>query len=144
MKTLPQKNTRKTPVRKATGKGGIMPPGGRGFDVAGQPSSESKKAGWAKKKSGRDLVIAFFETPFSATTPAAKSKLQKFANAYGLQPEEVTVELMAIHAQVEKAVLNGDTYAFRNLMDRAYGLPKQVITTTKVGLDLAEEQEIYE
>jgi hypothetical protein len=131
MKMTKKENIRKTSDSKSPGKGGIVPPGGAGFDVSGQPSPESKKLGWAKRKSGRDLIQAFMESRFIGTTPKMKSKVRQFAEAYGLAIEDVSVELMAIYAQVEKAVNSGDSYAFKILMDRLHGYPKHTLAGDK-------------
>lgn len=88
-----------------------------------QPSPESKKAGWAKRKLAIGIAKALMERGFVGE---AGGKLKAAAARYlDLPEEEVTVELMLHFRQIEKAIKKSDTQAYNAFMNRAYGLPKQ-------------------
>lgn len=98
------------------------------FSKENQPSPESKKAGWAKKKSGQELAKAILELKFYGKT---KSQIGKQAAEYfGVPEEEITIEQIMIFRQAEKAIQEGDTQAFKVVLDRAHGAPKQEIENT--------------
>lgn len=130
--------TAKTPVKRAKnsappaktkrpGKGGTIPPDGVPFSKKNQPSGEAKSLGWMKKKKGQELAQAIMELAFKGMKNDALKKAA--AEYYGVKPEDITVEMMMVFRQAEKAIQKSDTNAFNAVMNRAHGLPKQVQVT---------------
>lgn len=97
------------------------------FTPENQPPPENKSAGILRKKAGKELAKAVLELAFKGM---ANSDLKQLAAAYfGIEdPEQVTVEMMLIFRQAEKAIQKADTAAFKAVMERAHGLPTQQIT----------------
>lgn len=111
----PQRNGGKGKLRGA--KDGVP------FGVQKQPSPEAKRAGWLKKKKGQELAKAILELSFKGMKD---SQLKKAASEYfGVNQKDLTVEMMLIFRQAEKAIQKADTNAFVAVMDRAHGKPKQ-------------------
>lgn len=102
-----------------------------------QPSPEAKKAGWAKKLKGQELAKAVLELAFKGT---GKGEIKKAAaEYYGITEDEITVEMMLLFRQAEKAIDKSDTYAFNSVMDRAFGKPKEkaeIKTDNKITLQI--------
>jgi hypothetical protein len=84
-----------------------------------QPPSSLKKLGWAKKRMLREVL---------QTSVPKTEAVKKLAKLYGLGQKEMSLELAMVLAQSQKA-LDGDTNAFRALMERAYGYPVTPIAT---------------
>lgn len=107
------------------------------FTKDSQPSPEAKKAGWAKRLKGQELAKAVLELAFKG---ASKSELKKEAALYyNVSESEITVEMMLLFRQAEKAIDKSDTYAFNSIMDRAFGKPKEKIeakTDNKITLEI--------
>lgn len=122
------KTTDKPPVR--VGRGGVPPPQTtKPFTKENQPSSESKKAGWAKRKTAKEVVKAVTELKFIG---AENSEiLKKAAKYYGIPQKEITVLMMMVFRQIEKSIQSADTGAFNSVMDRGFGRPEQPITGDK-------------
>ena len=119
-----QKTTDKPPKRP--GKGGVIPPDPpKPFSTKNQPSSEAKKAGWAKKKRAMELAKAVLDLQFKGMK---NGELKKMAAEYfGVQSKDITVEMMLLFRQAEKAIQKADTHAFNAIMDRAFGKPKEKV-----------------
>lgn len=93
------------------------------FSADNQPSSESKKRGWDKRKKSKELAEAILSLKFVG---AKDSKLkQMMAEMFGVKEKDLTVEMMMLFRQTEKAIQKGDTFAFMAVMDRVYGKAKQ-------------------
>lgn len=93
------------------------------FGILKQPTPEQKKAGWAKKKRGQELAKAILDMAFKGQD---NSQLKKQAAAYfGVKEKNITVEMMLLFRQAEKAIQKADTNAFNAVMDRTFGKPKQ-------------------
>jgi hypothetical protein len=123
--------TTQKPHNEGTGRHKIDPQAGVKFTAENQPSSESKKKGWAKKKAGSDLAKALLGLKYNGP---ANSKLKaEIAAAFGVKEDAITVEMMMTLRQVEKSIAKNDTYAFNAIMDRAHGKPKQQMDITPVG-----------
>ncbi len=84
-----------------------------------QPPAKLKKLGWAKKRMIREVL---------QTAVPKTETVKKLAKAYGIGQREMSLELAMVLAQSEKA-LEGDTNAFKALMERAYGYPVTPIAT---------------
>jgi hypothetical protein len=84
-----------------------------------QPPARLKTLGWAKKKMLREVL---------QTSVPKTEAVKKLAKLYGLGQKEMSLELAIVLAQSQKA-LDGDTNAFRALMERAYGYPVTPIAT---------------
>lgn len=117
-----KKTTSKPPKRP--GNSGVPPPDNpHPFSAENQPSPEAKKAGWLKKKRAQDLAKAMLELTI---TGKKNDKLKKEAAEYfGIDPSEITVEVMLLFKQAQKAIEKSDTQAFNAFMDRAFGKPKE-------------------
>lgn len=100
-------------------------PVGVEFNSERQPTPEAKSLGWKKKRQGRELAKAVLELAFKGMK---NSELKKAAAEYfSIAEHEITVEMMLLFRQAEKAIQKADTAAFRAVMERAHGLPKQDI-----------------
>src|SRR6056297_238445 len=92
------------------------------FSSENQPSTESKKKGWQKKRLLKDLADILLQG----------NKLNEFkllANDLGidLTDDEMTLEVAMSLKQAEKAIEKGDTSAYNSVMDRLKGRPMQEI-----------------
>jgi hypothetical protein len=107
--------------RKDVGPG--KPPKDKQFSSTRQPTPQAKSNGLLKKKTGVELARAILQLSFEG---AKDSPLKKAAADYfKISEQEITVEMMLMFRQAEKAVQKGDTRAFEAVMDRAFGKPKQ-------------------
>lgn len=84
-----------------------------------QPPARLKKLGWAKKRLIREVL---------QTSVPKTETVKKLAKLYGLNQREMSLELALVLAQAVKG-MDGDTNAFRALMERAYGYPVTPIAT---------------
>lgn len=109
------------------------------FTKDNQPTPRAKKLGWMKKKRGQELVKAVLELSFKGQ---ANTALKRKASAYfGIEEKNITVEMILVFKQAEKAIQKSDTYAFNAIMDRAFGKPKEKTEiTTKDGKDLFSDK----
>lgn len=115
-----------TKPRKKGGKGLLKgKEDGIPFSAENQPSPDAKKAGWAKKLRGQELAKAVLELAFKGKANAETKK--EAAEYYGIDTSEITVEMMLLFRQAEKAIDSSDTQAFNSIMDRAFGKPKEKI-----------------
>jgi hypothetical protein len=87
-----------------------------------QPSFEGRIKGWMKRRKGKELVRLILEQDYQANEEIKAEA----ARLFGVEPEEITNEVMMIFCQIHNSINNKDTAAFANLMDRAYGKPKEV------------------
>jgi hypothetical protein len=119
-------STETSPKRKP-GKGAMNGNShGKGFTSKRQPTKEQLKAGWAKKRKAAELVKAIFELQFKGLK---NSELKKMAAEYfGVNEEDITIEMMLIFRQTEKAIQKADTQAFNAVMNRAYGNKVDITT----------------
>ncbi len=88
-----------------------------------QLPADLKKLGWARKRLLRNVLQC--QVPGSN-----KFQLKKLARLYDLAPGQMSIELAINLAQIEKA-LNGDTPAYKALMNRAYGQPIPYVENDK-------------
>lgn len=119
------KNIKTTAKRaKRPGNGGVPPPdNGKKFSKNYQPPPENKAAGKWRKKQGQELAKAILDLAFKGMK---NSELKKAAaEYYGVDEKEITVEMMMVFRQAEKAIQKADTPAFNAVMDRAHGKPAQ-------------------
>lgn len=93
-----------------------------------QPSSEQKKEGWKKKKFSRTVIRELLESKFELT-PKLRKKLEK---SFGPLDDKTIGELISMR-QIEKAINNADTFATTNLLNQAFGQPKQEVDVTSGG-----------
>lgn len=114
------KKRAKTPSPRS---GHVLPDAPKPFSAENQPTPEQKKEGWLKKKRGPELAKAVLQLAFQGMK---NSELKKqAAEYYGIEESELTVELMLLFRQAEKAIQKADTPAFNAVMDRSYGKPKE-------------------
>jgi hypothetical protein len=110
--------------QKRPGRGGnILPDTDKLFSKNNQPTSEAKKAGWLKKKRSYELVKAVLDLSFKGKKNTVIKK--QAALYFGVSEDDITMEVMLIFKQVEKAIQKADTPAFNAVMDRAFGKPKE-------------------
>lgn len=115
--------------RKDVGPG--RPPKDKQFTSTNQPSGAAKEAGKIKKLTGIELARAILQLAFEG---AKDSPLKKTAADYfKIDEKDITVEMMLMFRQAEKAIQKGDTRAFEAVMDRAFGKAKQEIDHTTKG-----------
>jgi hypothetical protein len=121
--------------RKDVGPG--KPPKDKQFSSTRQPTPQAKSNGLLKKKTGVELARAILQLSFEG---AKDSPLKKAASDYfKISEQEITVEMMLMFRQAEKAVQKGDTRAFEAVMDRAFGKPKQDLhATVKADVNLSD------
>lgn len=119
MSDVPQKSAKK-PIKG--------PPFGHPSNP--QPSGAAKAAGWARRKTGTLLAKAILESKIEGFKSTSKIR-RMAANYFGIQEEDITVELAMHFKQIEKAIKKGDTFAYQAFMNRAHGMPKQV--TEEIG-----------
>jgi hypothetical protein len=137
------KFTGKTPVKEG-GKETSIKPRRKGpmngketgipFGEQKQPSSEAKKAGWARRNRGIELVKNILSLKFKGAKDSDLRK--KIAQYFGVPENDITVEDMMIFRQSEKAIKNADTNAFKAIMERGFGAPKQSIDFGDHGMDV--------
>lgn len=102
------------------------------FSETNQPTGVVKSIGWAKRRTGLELVKYALETNFKGK---AGSELKKASAQYfGISEDDITVEMMLIFRQIEKAISESDTPAFKAVMERAFGMPKQQIESANIGI----------
>lgn len=100
-----------------------VPTNGKKFSKTYQPGSEAVKAGIWRKKRGMELAKAILELNFKG---AENSDLLRRASDYFKIPQkDITVEMMLLFRQAEKAIQKADTQAFNAVMDRTFGKPKE-------------------
>ncbi len=131
-----QETSEQQPKKKRPGRNGNVPPEPtKGFHVLGQPSPDAKKAGWERKRKTKELANAILDLEFVG---AKGSSLKKQAAQYlGIPESQVSVRMMMLFRQAEKAIQKGDTAAFNAYMDRADGKPVQAMAhTSSDGEDL--------
>jgi hypothetical protein len=131
------KDTGKPRAKGASAPGRKPPPDSAKFTSTNQPSGEAKKNGRLKNKTGIELARAILQLSFEG---AKDSPLKKAAAEYfKISEQEITVEMMLMFRQAEKAVQKGDTRAFEAVMDRAFGKPKQDLhATVKADVNLSD------
>jgi hypothetical protein len=112
----PHQNDQQTTKRRP-------PANGKKFSKDNQPLPEAKSAGKMKKKKGMELAKAVLDLTFKGMKDSALKKAA--AEYYGIDESEITVEMMLLFRQAEKAIQKADTLAFNAIMDRAHGKPKQ-------------------
>lgn len=121
------KNTAKTskkPARRPSPASGyVLPDTPTPFSKEYQPTPEAKRLGWLKKKRGPELAKAILDLAFHGMRDSELKK--QAAQYYGIDQADVTVEMMLLFRQAEKAIQKADTQAFNAIMDRAFGKPKE-------------------
>ena len=93
------------------------------FSDTVQPSSESKKSGWARRKHGAELVRLILDRKYIGKQDGVLRKA--VAEYFQVDEKEITVEQIMIFRQAEKAIAESDTAAFKAVIERAFGAPKQ-------------------
>lgn len=100
--------------------------------------SEAKKKGWAEKRLLKNLLNIITDKKFNAKQNSDWRQLA--SEFFGIPAEEITVETMMEFRQFEKAINNGDTYAYNAIKDRVYGKPKQSLD---IDADVNFETAVY-
>lgn len=94
---------------------------GKKFSADNQPSSEAKSEGLRRYWATRNMVNAVAgkfsddDTDYAGLT----------ARYYGVPVEQVTVKMIMDFRQMEKAIKEGDTRAYKAVNDRAFGRPAE-------------------
>jgi hypothetical protein len=102
---------------------------GEKFTKKRQPSPEAKKEGWAKRKRGTELVRLILEMKFIGAKDHPLR--QAVADFFGVKENDITNEQILHFRQIQKAVLEGDTTAYKAIIERGYGQPTQTVETTE-------------
>lgn len=97
-----------------------------------QPSSEAKKAGWAKRKKNQELARTLLGLKFVGQDDSRMGRLfrDRLKTYFGMSAEEIEKidnESAIMLRLIGSAVEDGDNEAAREIMDRAYGKPTQHI-----------------
>lgn len=101
------------------------------FTEKNQPPGEVKSLGWKRKQFGQELARNLLRLDFAGNDDG-KTKAAA-ARYFNLNPDDMTVELLMLFKQIERAIDKSDTQAFRAFMERAYGAPKEFIDHTSGG-----------
>lgn len=97
------------------------------FSKENQPSPEAKSKGWDRKRVGKELAAQILSLKFKGANNSPL--LKNIASYFGVKEKDITVEMMMMFRQAEKAISKSDTFAFNAFMDRAHGKAKMDITT---------------
>lgn len=97
------------------------PPKEHQFTADKQPPPDAKRAGWDKKKKGKEMLQALMEVAFKGS--ATSTMKRDVADYFGIPVEDINVEIMMAMRQCEKAIKNSDTAAFNTIWDRVHGKP---------------------
>lgn len=97
-----------------------------------QPSSESKKKGWAKRRRNQELARTLLGLKFIGQDSTRMGKLfrDKLRTYFGMsaeQIEELDLESAVLLRLIGSAIEDGDNDAAREIMDRAYGKSTQFV-----------------
>lgn len=98
------------------GKG--KPPGAH-FSSGNQPAGELKSKGRRKKLRAQELVRAVLAV--AAKSEKVKAMRAEAAEYFGMKEKDLNIEVLMIYKQIHKALEEGSTIAFREVMDRGYG-----------------------
>jgi hypothetical protein len=93
----------------------------------GQPSSDAKKAGWAKKRRSQELARYLLGMEFVGKSEAFRAKIAEY---FGMDAETMagaTNEAVIMMKQIGMAIEGGDMQAAQLIMERAYGKPKEFV-----------------
>lgn len=101
------------------------PPKDKRFSSQHQPSGKAKSDGKLARKRGIELAQAVLSLAFKGMKESTLKKAA--ADYYGIPQNRITVEMMLLFRQAEKAIQKADTNAFNSIMNRAFALPKQEI-----------------
>lgn len=118
------------------------------------PTSEQKKAGWARKKRNRELAQMVLGMKFVGQIYQTDAKgnpildkdgnpklmdsefKRRLASYFGLSKEQIdsddmTNEMALMLRQLGQAIENGDTTSAQMVLERAYGKPKEFIELSR-------------
>lgn len=95
-----------------------------------QPSSESKRAGWLKKKRNRDLIQIILGMKYVGTGGKFAQQMKEYFGLTPEQVEELSNEAAMVFRMVGQAIEKGDTASANLILERGYGKPKEVIDLT--------------
>lgn len=101
-------------------RGKNMPEGIR-FNSGYQPSPEAKSQGWKEKRHVRELTTAIL----NVTARFPDTIFQKMRDIYPEIEQEMSVVEMMTLIQVSRAIKEGDTLAYKSVLDRAFGKPPE-------------------
>ena len=90
------------------------------YSKENQPTPEAKAAGHIKRIILKDIAKQL-------TTGTYKQALIELAKVLGVDADAIDLETAMHLKQMEKALVNGDTFAYNALMDRMKGKPVQAI-----------------
>ena len=90
-----------------------------------------------RKKRGRELMKALL-----SMKEIDPEKLQEIAEAWGIPPEELTKEAVMNIKQIDKAINQADTQAFKNVHQVAGTLDDEGNTGMKVIINVSKEASV--
>lgn len=103
---------------------------GKPFSKDNQPSSESKKAGWLKKKRNKELAQYLLGRAWRKNKQGDDFTKQMF-EFFDISPEEadeLTYEAVIMLKQIAQAIKLGDNTSAQIMFERAFGKPMQTIS----------------
>jgi hypothetical protein len=108
---------------KSTKKKPVMGPNtGKKFSKDYQPTPQAKSMGAIRRYSLRDMLRVVPDNSFDGSTKDYATLVSKFLK---IPRESVDLETIMFFRQIEKAILAGDTKAFRAMAEYSIGKPRQ-------------------
>ena len=118
-----KEDVEKTTTRPKSGKGAMNGlETGRPFSKENQPDPKRKSEGAKRHWVLRDLLNKVTGQKFEGS---AKVYRDLCARYFQIEPSQVTVKMIMDFRQIERAILKGDTTAYKAITDRAYGRPRE-------------------
>lgn len=115
-------NPDQTPKKKRTGRGAMNGnETGVSFTKENQPSSEAKKAGWARKNGLKEMMSIVPNPKADRKLSAMMNKVAKF---FEIPVTEVTIRLMMDYRMQLEAAHNGNVHAYKVVTERIEGKPR--------------------
>lgn len=116
----PDKQTTKPKIEG--GKGKMNPSTGKKFSKDYQPDPKKISEGVKRHFALRDMLNLVTGQKFDGSTKVYRDLCAAYL---GIDKKDVTVRMIMDFRQIEKAILKGDTLAYKVIMDRSFGKPRE-------------------